>query len=297
VKIERIYIAGHKADWRFTQCCVASIRHWYPKIPITLIKDESGGDYSTEQLETYWNVDCFRTPRKLFGFGFGKLEPLFLPAKERCLILDSDIVFVGRVLDTLENYDEDFIVADGTSPPEEQPLHYYNIGKLNELDADFQNSNFTFNSGQIVATTGILKRADFEPVIDFSEPPSLRYPAIFAPSEQGVLNYVLLKKFQQGKISLRRVPFMWWAGWLDEKAVNVRSLKKDSPHPFLVHWAGPEKKHSTCTFDTIRNGHLLRHFESVYYSRIRNGPLEEKASPWRRIANVAADLRRRWSVS
>jgi hypothetical protein len=292
MKIERIYIAGHKFDLRFTKCCVASIRHWYPKIPITLIKDESNGAYSTEQLETYWSVDCFKTPRKLLGFGFGKLEPLFLPTKERCLILDSDIVFVGRVLDVLERYEEDFIVADGPTVLEEIPLHYFDIARLKELDPSFKFSGLTINSGQIVATTGILKRADFEPVIDFSEPPSLRYPGIFAPSEQGVLNYVLLKKFQQGKISLRRVPFMWWAGWLDEKAVNVRSLKKDSPHPFLVHWAGP-KQHSTCTFDTIRNGHLLRHFESVYYARIRNAPPERKLSPWRRIANVATYLRRR----
>src|SRR5215470_12465108 len=126
MKIDRIYIAGHRLDLHFTQCCVASIRRWYPHIPITLIKDESCGSYSTEDLKHYWNVDCFKTPRKLLGFGFGKLEALFLPTKERCLILDSDIVFVGKVLEALEHYEEDFIVASAPSPPEEVPIHYFN---------------------------------------------------------------------------------------------------------------------------------------------------------------------------
>src|SRR5438045_1395202 len=101
MKIDRIYIAGHKSDFRFTQCCVASIRHWYPKIPVTLIKDESSGGYSTEQLENLWNVSCFNSRQKVFGLGMSKLEPLFLPIRERCLIIDSDIVFLGRVLDSL----------------------------------------------------------------------------------------------------------------------------------------------------------------------------------------------------
>jgi len=287
MKIDRIYIAGHKLDLHFTQCCIASIRRWYPHIPITLIKDESCGSYSTEDLEHYSNVDCFKTPRKLLGFGFGKLEALFLPTKERCLILDSDIVFVGKVLEVLEQHDEDFIVADAPSPPAEVPLHYFDIARLNELDPMFKFSGFTFNSGQIVATTGLLKRADFEPVVNFSEPPTLRYPGTFAPGEQGILNYVLFKKLQEGKISLRRVSFMWWAGWLDEKTVKTKKLTNSSPYPMLVHWAGFDQNAS---FDAIRNGHLLRHFESYYKSRITNHETGEKSGPMRRIVRFTADL-------
>jgi len=287
MKIDRIYIAGYKGDLHFTQCCVASIRHWYPHIPITLLKDESAGAYSTEQVERLWNVSSFNGEQKIFGQGMSKLEPLFLTNRERCLILDSDIVFVGKLLDVLENHDDDFIVADTQNPPEEVPIHYFNIDKLRELDPDFTFPNFTFNSGQIVATTGILKRADFEPVISFSQPPTRRYPDIFAPGEQGILNYILFKKLQEGKISFRRVPFMWWAGWLDEKTVKVERLTKHSPYPFLVHWAGPKQNAS---FDTIRNGHLLRHFESYYRSRTANSGVNERIRPMRRIARLLAAL-------
>jgi lipopolysaccharide biosynthesis glycosyltransferase len=281
-------------DLRFTRCCVASIRRWYPKIPISLIKDESSGPYSTEELERYWNVDCFKTPRKLLGFGLGKLEPLFLPTKERCLILDSDITFLGSVLTVLEKFDEDFIVADTPNPPEQMSKHYFNLSKLRILDPDFIFPNFTFNSGQMVVTTGIVRREDFEPFVRFDEPPVHLYPNIFELGEQGVLNYVLMKKFQLGQITLRRAPFMWWAGWLDENRVKTKQLKKHSPYPVLVHWAG-YKRH--IPFDIIRNAHILRHFESVYYSRIPNTSSERKAGPSGRIAKIVSDLRQKWPLS
>jgi lipopolysaccharide biosynthesis glycosyltransferase len=294
MKIERIYIAGHKNDLHFTRCCVASIRHWYPRIPISLIKDESNGAYSTEEIEKYWHVDCFKTNRRLLGFGFGKLEPLFLPTKERCLILDSDIVFLGKVLNVLEQYDEDFIVADTPNPLEETSKHYFNLSRLHALDPAFIFPNYTFNSGQMVATMGILGREDFEPFIRFDEPPTHIYPDIFVIGEQGVLNYVLMRKFQEGKISLRREYFMWWAGSLDENRVKIEELKKHSPYPVLIHWAG-YKRH--IPFDIIRNAHLLRYFESVYYSRIPNAQLEKTARPSRHIAKLMADLRQKWPPS
>ena len=45
------------------------------------LKDEQKGAYSTEDLERYWGVEVFPTPRKLLGYGFGKLEPLFQPCE------------------------------------------------------------------------------------------------------------------------------------------------------------------------------------------------------------------------
>ena len=116
-----------------------------------------------------------------------------------------------------------------------------------------------------------------------------------AAGEQGLLNYVLLKKFQEGRISLRRVPFMWWAGWLDEKAVRVKKLTRRSPYPVLVHWAGPEKKQGS--LDNVPNGHLLRHFESIYNSRISSQTQNRPISAWRRIVAVAAHLRQKCSQS
>jgi hypothetical protein len=286
MNIERIYIASYKLDLQFTQCCVASIRRWYPQIPISLIKDESRGSYNTEELERYWNVERFTADRKIFGLGMGKLEPLFLPTHERCLILDSDIVFIGKVLGALEEYDEDFIVADTPNPPEEITKYYFDLSTLSQLDPDFVFPNYTFNTGQIIATTGILKREDFEPFLRFSEPPTFIYPGVFADGEQGLLNYVLMRKHQDGKASLRREAFMWWAGWLSERTVKIRRLTEDSPYPVLVHWAGPK---NNTPFGLIRNGHILRHFESYYYSRIPGVRFKRLELTMSRFAKAVSD--------
>ncbi len=260
MKIERIYIACTRKDQRFTRCCVASIRYWYPEIPITLIEDELYGAVELEDLYAAWNVSRFETRRKLFGIGMSKLEVLFLPSRERCLYLDSDIVFLGKVLDELEKYDEDFIVAESFAPPERTKQNYFDLTRLNEHDPAFGAPEFLFNTGQLVATTGILRQSDFESLITFSEPAEQVHPDIFAVGEQGCLNYVLLKKWRQGELTLRRVVYMWWAGWLDESRVKIAELTQDSPYPVLVHWAGPKYK----MFRLMRNGYLLQHFEQMY---------------------------------
>lgn len=267
MKIDRIYIAGCRQDLRFTHCCVASIRHWYPRIPICLIKDESQGSYDTSELECGWDVTLFETGRKSFGWGFAKLEPLFHPAGERCLVLDSDTVFLGRVLERLEDCGADFVVAQSPNPPEEIRQHYFDLGALAEFDPNFVFPDYTFNSGQFVATTGILTRADFDPLVDFSATPRIARADVFAGADQGVLNYVLMKKCEEGRLTLQRLEFMWWAGWLKPRAVKRRKLADRSGYPYVVHWAGPKRR----LFRLTRNGHILRYFESYYYSRVSRG--------------------------
>ena len=156
----------------------------------------------------------------------------------------------------------DFIVADTPNPLDEIPLHYFKLDNLAVFDPDFIFPGYTFNSGQIVVTAGVVTREDFEHLVKFDEPPVTLYPDIFADSEQGhAINYVFMKKFQQGKASLRRECFMWWAGWLDETTVNTRRLNHKSPYPYLVHWAG--LKHDV-SFDIDPEWAHFRYFKCEY---------------------------------
>jgi hypothetical protein len=120
VKIECIYVAGWRGDLRFTQCCVASIRHWYPNIRICLIKDELGGPLRHVHPRARvprGGLSLASPPR--YGWGAAKLEPLFLPQRQRCLIVDSDVVFAGPLLRPLEGHDEDFLVENALHLPDE----------------------------------------------------------------------------------------------------------------------------------------------------------------------------------
>jgi hypothetical protein len=270
LKIERIYILTHAKDIRWARCCVASIRRWYPEIAITLIKDENKGAFSTEDLERYWDVERFQTPRKLLGYGFGKLEPLFEKRRERCLILDSDTVFLGRVLEALEKWDEDFIVDQSVYPAEEVRAHYLDIERLRVLEPQFQFPGYVFNTGQFVATTGILAREDFAPYVTFGNPAQVLHGDVFKAGDQGILNFTVLRKAQAGEITLRRTAIMGYPVAFQRDAIALDRLTADSPYPLVMHWAGPK----AAFFSQAQLGYILTHFEAAYYSRIPRGTVK-----------------------
>jgi hypothetical protein len=238
-KISRIYVSGFRKDFRFTCCCVASIRHFYPTIPISLIKDEIDGEYDTTRLQQIYDVEVFETSVRRFGWGMSKLEPLFLPAGERCLILDSDTVFLGRVLDRLEAAGGDFVVERCDHTREDLTAHYFDPARLSVLSPDFRYPGYVFNSGHFVATTGLVRRSDFANLVDFSEPRQSLRRDIFPCGDQGLLNFVLFQKQQQGALTIDREPFVGWPPALEPDAVAISALDREG-YPLLLHWAGPK---------------------------------------------------------
>ncbi len=291
MRIERVYIPCHRRGIHRTRCCVASIRHWYPDIPISLIKDEIGGPFDTRDIQTCWDIDILPTGGKRFGGGIIKLEALLLPERQRCLILDDDIVFLGRVIDRLERFDEDFIVACHGGPPEQFERHYFDLRRLQQFDADFQYRGGAFNSGQLVATTGIFRQEAVAALLNMKEPPTVARPDIFKVSDQGLLNYLLLKRWQEGGITLRHDAFMWWSEWLEPGRVAVDDLRRYHDFAVLLHWAGPKP----ASLGAMRHPEILSFFNELFYSRIpeafkqRIAQSEEAASQRERKLRAAAE--------
>ena len=271
MKIDKIYIATHKYDLRLTRICVASIRYWYPEIPIYLIKDYFNGDFPTEEVERVWRVKVFETPYRYFGWGMSKLEPVFSEQGSRFLILDSDIVFTGSVLETLEQHAEDFVVNLETQTAERLHEIYFDLAKLNELDPQFHFPGTTFNTGQYVATGGILNREDFDVVNWTTSPPSLKYPQIFRNGDQGVLNYVLAKKAEAGQVTVADVPFMKY-GLKEISDFDLSKIAADSPYPFVIHWAGLKQRR----IKAMIRSDILLFFEDYYYSKLPFGKLRNR---------------------
>lgn len=279
-----VYIATHRADLRLTRICVASIRRWYPSIPIFLLKDEANGSFDTSEIEQVWNVDRWPTSGLPYGWGFIKLQPFFDTKGTRFLMLDSDIVFLGRVIDALEKFDTDFVVQEESQPPEDVPRLYFDPARIRaSLDPNFLDPPFTFNTGQYVGTSGRLQHEDFGDLVVWSNPRRVRYPEMFNPSDQGVLNFVVLERLRAGAISVARTPFMKW-GREELSEFRVDALDENSPYPYLIHWAG--LKH--VRLRRMPRADILRHFERFYYSRISLG----RARLYARI--VADDVSRTW---
>ncbi len=266
-KIERVYIATHRGDLRLTRICVASVRRWYPEIPIFLLKDFANGDFSTSEIEERWDVKVWPTKERSFGWGVIKLEPLFAAERTRYLVLDSDIVFLGYVIDALERFEEDFVVQEETQSADAIPSLYFHADRIRESFApSFSGPDFTFNTGQYVATSGKLTRSDFDRLVAWTEPRRVLHPELYNPSDQGVLNFVVLERLAAGRLTVARTPFMKW-GAAEMSEFEVASLTKASPYPYLIHWAGLKKRWHR----RMLRADILDHFERSYYSQLSLG--------------------------
>lgn len=269
MKIEGIVISCHRFDLHLTRLCVASIRFWYPGIPVFLLKDLQLGDFNTREIEKHWNVQIYPSRQKNQGWGFGKIEVMTqLPAR-RLLFLDSDIVFVGRVIDRLESFDEDLIVDKEDFDDAAVEIQFFSLDRLRQLDPGFEFPGYGFNGGQIVATTGRVTKDDFDGLLDWQKR-VVKHPDIFKKGDQGLTNYVVLRKAQSGQLSVRREPFMVWPGDSDRsKRVQLEDLTVSGAVQQLVHWAGLGWYK---TIEEMPRSEILVHFEDSYYRQIPFGP-------------------------
>jgi hypothetical protein len=277
MKIEGVVVSCYRYDLHLTRLCVASVRFWYPYVPIWLLKDRHYGDFPTGEIEKYWNVRVYPVRQTTLGWGFGKLIVMTeLPAR-RLLLLDSDIVFAGRVIDRLENFDEDFIVDEEDFDAAAVKVQFFAVDELRQLDPAFAFPGFGFNTGQIVVTTGLLTKQDFDGLLDW-QTWSVKYPKVFTMGgEQGLVNYMVLRKAQQGHLTIRREPFMVWPGETDRAHhIDLKDLTTEGRHQQVIHWAGLGWGK---TLEEMPRSEILLHFENIYYRAIPFGACHRQ---WRR---------------
>jgi hypothetical protein len=269
MKVSCIYINTYRYDFQFAKVCIASIRYWYPRIPIILIKDFGAGNFYTSFAEQNWNVQIFETDRKKFGWGFGKLEPLFQQAPKSFLVLDADTVLTGPILNVVENCITGFVVDEEVQPMERLGEIYYDLDKISKLEPSFVYPGYSFNTGQWFGTSGLLARTDFEKLLRWSEPPIPVYPHILFNGEQGILNFMLQLKEQQGTLSVSRKKFMIWpVGGLAD-FIDLNEIRSKNPvYPFVIHWAGVKSNR----LKDLPRGEIISFYQDYYYSSIKAFP-------------------------
>lgn len=266
--IDYIYIAACARDARLTRICVSSIRYFYPEVPIRLLAGEVLQRGLAEELRRYWNVESVGLPRGDYGWGFVKLEPLFGPAGQRFLVTDVDTVFTGRVLDMHCESDAPFLVDNEQLSDADFKRLYYDWDKLREIDPSTQSARTAFNGGQWFGTAGLVKREEFDPWVEWTLPRRLRYPEYFMGGEQGVLNYVVLRKEAFEGLRIARRTIMHWPG-NSMVGLDVESVSKGTAPPLVIHWAGMKK----WLLRNMVGADLLLFFEKYYYQRLPLGSL------------------------
>lgn len=271
-----IYIAASALDSRFTRICVASIRYFYPDVPIRLL---AGGRLQrglAEELRHHWAVELAPLPAGDYGWGFVKLEPLFGPPGERFLVLDSDTIITGPVLKMAAEHDEDFVVDAEDQSPERAKQIYYDCARAAEEGSPIPDPAFLFNTGQWFGKSGVLSRGDFRGLVEWGFPPTLANPRVFKNGEQGVLNFVVNEQYRSGKIRVARVPLMRWPGHRMQGLDAIAVSKRVCPS-LVVHWAGMKR----ARLRDMVGADLLTYFEKHYYQRLTAGDTRRILSSYR----------------
>jgi hypothetical protein len=145
---------------------------------------------------------------------------------------------------------------------------FFPLDRLRQLDAKFEFPGYGFNTGQIVATTGLITKQDFDGLLDWKTR-TVTHPEIFKKGEQGLVNYMILRKVQQGKLTIRREPLMVWPGEpVSAEHIQVKDFTPESQHKQLIHWAGLRWGK---TLEEMPRSEILLHFEKLYYRRVPLG--------------------------
>jgi hypothetical protein len=261
-----VYIAASARDARFTRTCVASVRTFYPDIAVRLLPGGRLSSRLVRELRQYWNVEIHPIPPGDYGWGFVKLEPLFGPAGERFLVLDSDTVVTGPVLDLWDAGDAPFLVDDEQQSDAETKRLYYDWEKVRRIDVSARPPAFVFNSGQWFGTAGVLTREDFAPLLEWSMPRKVASPECFKQGEQGLLNYVLNQKALLNSSLVARHPIMRWPGH-GMQGLTADALRSGTAPALVVHWAGQKRTRQR----DMTGADVLAYFERLYYARLPAG--------------------------
>jgi hypothetical protein len=268
--VTKVVIACCRHDVHLTRICVASIRYWYPEIPIFLLKDLFHGDFPTAEIEAAWRVGIFPTTRDQHGWGFGKFEAIFAPPGDRLLVLDADTAILGRVIDLIETSDADLVVsgdfvADQSSGYVKHV--YYDVDQMRHLYPGFAYPGFCFNSGHFAIRTGKLHREDFAGLVEWSIPPRLLEAAKCFDGDQGILNFVAARNVQQRKLTI--APMQFARGGEDPGLAHLPLdyIQRGQGYPYIIHWAGLKP----VSISLMPRSDILSFYEGFYYTRVPRG--------------------------
>lgn len=273
-----IFILCYKLDFFLTKIVVASIRYYYPDVEISLIKDEIEGDFSTKDLEHYFQVKVVPLERKKYGWTSAKIF-LLLSKKlsgRKILLLDSDTALVGRVLEKIASYYKkyDFVVSpEYKDKPGDRSFtnYYYDFNKVKSLIPELVFPGHTFNTGNIVVTAGSFTPLDVNRFFNPRHYPywTPEWEKLLPTRDQSLLNILLPIKTALGKITCGKVHLMWWCKDPEAKNLSIEDIRL-AKYPFLIHWAGTNRSEF---LPATERGDILLFFQKQYFERLPFGKI------------------------
>jgi len=272
-----IVVCCNKKDFFFAKICIASIRYYYPTIPIELVKDNGNGGFNTGELQKYFDVNIvdFGIPR--LGWSGAKFHYLYkMPAGKKVLIIDADIVFVGPFLERLQPYylHNDYVVSpEFESNPYAKWVDdiYFKTSQIEATYPEYKYPGYFFNAGQIFLTGGAIPEAVLNQFFDKEQFPFWKHKHLFPAVDQSVYNYILPTLASKASIQLGLCTFMLWSKSQQTKDLCISKVINKTYTEGLIHWAGDIRR---ADLRGMSRKDILFFFENFYYIKIPFGNLK-----------------------
>lgn len=262
-----IVVFANAKDFFLTKICIASIRYYYPNIEIILVKDELNGRFNSRILQNIYNVKELRLSKKFFGWAAAKLHFLIeVDENKNYLCIDSDIIFVGKVLSKFEYCKSDFIVSS-------EEYEWSDVVKRVFVDPEkvisyypnYSFPGFFFNAGQTIVNPSKITAEDFNGVFDPNRYPYYQDRNVFCCVDQSILNALLPSLKNENRISFEGVEFMKSSTEFFQKNENNSIETLSENNHFLVHWAGDIRE---CNLKKMKGSELLYFFQNEFESNL-----------------------------
>ena len=257
-----VVIACCAEDHFLARGCVASVREFLGDVPICLIYD---GRYAGDLAERFGvrvlqraDVRCDLLRERSFGWGLSKMVAFWEAPWPKFLLLDADTIVWRDVL-AYGRLDEADVVVD---------RHFFDIaaaGGVNPYLADFLDQENVqaaplaalmrqwffdpallghhrpgfawqrhaydyFCSGALFARRGVLELDAYLDALDLQQ----RVPGIFGPGEMGLLNYLVFRAADEGRLRVAHESRL--------QTLVCRMPDFTEPeHATVVHWSGRPK--------------------------------------------------------
>ena len=244
-----IIVSCYRGDLPLLRGCLESIRSTFPALPVCLVKH---GEFPTTEFRNAFGAleleqrDVMPVLQdKSYGYGLTKMVSFWESPFDVFMHIDADTVCWGNFIEGLDWNGYDFIYNEPheTITDRIQKSQYFDPNLIKDLDRDFSIiPRDYFNSGVFIARKGIFDIHEYEELLDFQK----RTPNAFLCGDQGILNYLLFRSADKGKLRIRSWPFQVVVPCVNVDILNRRfSFAKGVPiieanDQRLVHWAGPK---------------------------------------------------------
>jgi hypothetical protein len=248
-----IVIGCSTSDFHLAKGCLASIKYFMPDARVCLLHD---GPIDREQISIAYPDVIFLGKQEVkndflrqngFGYGITKMIAFWESPFENFLFMDADTIMWGPLNEwqLLENADMAIDQPQYVFSEEAIDLYFFNLEVLKQFDTSFEPLQFNdryFCTGAYYSRKNVFELEWYKELLNYCK---TNPGAIFKFGEMGLLNYMIFKKLQVGKLKVVNKWIQFLAPDFTKEEMKERySFVNEKPvvnTPMILHFNGNRK--------------------------------------------------------